>query len=403
MAGIRWWLSEFANCCLCRSHEEEAKVTVSSRASGNLRAALQRCPALSERFELSCITRFTLASLVPCASPGAKWEQPIRRDEIDGLPDGGLVAVDWVGTAAAATGLAGGDVAATIASSSPPTALVLMLPGTGTNSRRGFACTIAHRVASLRPDFHVGVVVLQGHDGLPLRSDKVMSTAYVGCGDAGYVFEHVSTRFPGVPIVVFTCSIGSAHFTRWLGTASPESVQKTGIVGAIMLSHGHSGAESAVALKESPACESFILGEWRRILRESPPDPAVLARKAPKFDISRVLRAKTHAKWDEEVLPLYGFTDNAEMHRQCDATPSMLANVKMPLVFVNTDNDPITPAGRLMDTGRVCDVVPNCAAVRTRLGSHMAWWQGPPWALEQRWAYTTMCELIVAIAEMPRG
>lgn len=399
MVALRGMLSEVAACCLCRGVEEEATLTIGSRSTPELRAALRRCRALEEPFDMACITRSAMGSLVPCATPAPGFERIVRREEIEGLSDGGILAVDWLGEAAAVADAAGACAGGS--SPPPPSAVLLVFPGVGSTARRGFAGTIAHHIASVRPDFRVGVAVLQGHDGLPLRTEKVMSTAYVGCGDVGHIFEHVARTLPGVPIVVLSCSIGSAHFTRWVGGVPPEHVSGLGIVGGVVVCHGYNAADTRRAA-DSSGCSSFIIGEWRKMLKRSPPDPVKLAQKAPHFDMDKLLRSRTVKEWDAAAMPLYGYTDDAEVLRSSEASPTMLEAIKIPIVFVNSFNDPITPARRLI-YGRVCETMANVAFLTTSRGSHMSWWQGPPWGLEQRWACNAMAELVSALATMPLG
>ncbi|CAJ1414932.1 unnamed protein product [Effrenium voratum] len=76
-----------------------------------------------------------------------------------------------------------------------------------------------------------------------------------------------------------------------------------------------------------------------------------------------------------------------------DTTPEMMRRLNIPTVFVGADNDPLAPPTRLLQ-GEVQKLVPDCAILSTSHGSHMAWWQGAPWALHQTWALDTMAELI---------
>ena len=71
----------------------------------------------------------------------------------------------------------------------------------------------------------------RGHDNLPLQSTCLPATAYVGKGDIGHIIEHVSSKWPTVPLAVVGCSIGAAHFTRWAGM-NPDKLQECRVQGA---------------------------------------------------------------------------------------------------------------------------------------------------------------------------
>lgn len=370
------WATGTVACCYSREYDRP-KVTVARSASVQFREALRRCPSLHEPLDVALITHSALASLALTSKP--IQECAILREDVEGLPDDGLVAIDWIGDKLPEN----------------PEVLVLIFPGVGTDARRGFSSMIAHHLAVSRPCSRVGVVVLQGHGGLPLRSTRIVGLPYVGSGDCGHVIEHCSEKWAGTPIVVVACSIGAAHFTHWAGS-NPEKVDRCAVCGAIVVCHGGNAQDTDRALVTSGA-EPFILGEFRKLLEASPPDREKLAKRAPSFNLEKLLQSRTLREWTCQLLPIYGHADYESLMLAVDTPPDLMRRIGCPIVFLNSDNDPVTPAGRLMDELNIIEVVPNCATVRTALGSHMAWWEGPPWALEQRWACASMVELVSAL------
>lgn len=272
----------------------------------------------------------------------------------------------------------------------------MFFPGVGTSAKRGFTAMIAHHLAQNLPTHRVGVAVLQGHDGLPMRSSKIASSAYPCTCDSGYLLERVTSTWLNVPIIVIACSIGSAHFTHWAGK-NPEQLHRTSVVGGIMFCHGLNFAASMEACEASGASR-FILNEFQKMIKVSPPDPEILAACSPPLSVDSFMKARTLQEWNELSLPLYGLQTRDDMQTAADTTPELLSRIDVPLVFINADNDPVTPAGRLIDEGNICNVVPNCAAIRTTHGSHMAWWEGPPWNLHQTWMSTFVLELVSAMS-----
>ncbi|CAE7214324.1 unnamed protein product [Symbiodinium microadriaticum] len=343
------------------------QVVFSADASPKLRR-LGTLKELQQPVALSRICTFGLASLALTARP--EKELSVRREHIE-LPNQALLGVDWIGD------------------SSEPEAILLVFPGIGTNSRRGFAGMIAHHMAKTFTNCKVGVGVMQGHDELPLQSACLPATAYVGMGDIGHILEHVSKKSTA-PLVVVGCSIGAAHFTRWAGM-NPEKLQEYRVQGAVLVCHGHSSRPAATAVDASGAAP-FILAAYRDIVRRCA-DLEVLATSFPGFEPEKLRRARSLREWDEALLPVYGFTEHDHVMDAVDTTPSMLEQLPIPVIFLGAGNDPITPSTRLLD-GQVQKLVKNSAVIHLSHGSHMAWWEGPPWALHQSWACRLMAEAV---------
>jgi predicted alpha/beta-fold hydrolase len=277
----------------------------------------------------------------------------------------------------------------------------LFFPGLGTTSKVGFTAMVAHYIAEHTELFSpevpaVGVAVMQGFDGLPLRTTKLMSTALISTDDAGHIIEHVASKF-GVKIVLLGISLGGAFVTHWAGKF-PTSCQEANVVGGVIVAHGldvYHAAKSCDAMLPN----QYLLSCYRHNLSQSPPDVDLVA-KIPDFDIDSLKTAKSAREWDVACLPLYGFNDYESMLHASDPG-RLLGQVSIPLVFVSADNDPIAPASRLVEEGRLHEVVPNCTIVRTKKGSHLAWWEGGIMGCQQPWAVNLIVELSAALLKMP--
>eukprot|EP00927_Polykrikos_kofoidii_P047248 TRINITY_DN41369_c0_g1_i1.p1 TRINITY_DN41369_c0_g1~~TRINITY_DN41369_c0_g1_i1.p1 ORF type:complete len:428 (-),score=54.53 TRINITY_DN41369_c0_g1_i1:105-1274(-) len=373
-------------CCVCRAQRDMPLLYVSRNCSERMFYVQKKtCALLSEPLDLSCITMSVYAGLYPTAGPSEPM--PIDREVIPGKPGRPkeTLAVDWIGETRAG----------------PPKSIVLMFPGVGTTSKVGFTAMVGHHLAKVMPDTAVCMAVLQGHDFLPLKSLDAICTGYVTKGDAGLIISHVGKKWRHVPIVVVACSIGTAHFTYW-ATRNPVQVKRSSVVGGIMLCHGYSAKLSAEAVDAFPAAASAILGCFRENLAQSPLDEALLEERIPdhKDQLQADLEtARTLEEWDTALLPLYGYKSREEMLDAAELREEGLRNLMLPIVFINADDDPLCPATRLIDEARIHEIVPNCLAVRTARGSHMAWWDGPVWANEQKWACNLIHDTVVAMTD----
>jgi len=373
-------------CCFGDIQEHEVLAEMSAGASPELRTALESSKTLARSPDLSWITNFPVLPMLPTALPDPVLQ--VTREEFAVDPaigaTSGLLAVDWIGEAVR---------------QEAPELLIVVFPGVGTNSRSGFAAMTAHHCAHHCPKWRVGVAVLQGHDGLQMHTEKIVSSAYPSSADAGRVLEFAAAAHPGIPIVPICCSVGCAHFTYW-AINFPDRVKQLGVVGSVMVCHGAKSHLSANAVDASVATRAFILQEGKKNITKSPPCERFLAQSFPDFaGLRSLLEAKTLEEWDRLCLPLYGFKTRAEMLDFVNATDEKLRRLDIPTIFINADDDPVTPAGRLAECNFL-KVVPNCATIRTLRGAHMAWWEGSIWDLRQDWSRELVAELVEALAQM---
>lgn len=361
---------------ICGSRRRAPILHVPNKPSPSLLAALNRVDRLLFSSE-------SFATWVPPTLQMAFQARPDRTIDVERevvpLPDGGQAALDWIGRPSA---------------SPEPTMIIFCMPGIGASSSQGFMSARAHYFAEAIPGARVAVMVAQGLDGLPLSSRCVMSTAYLSTDDPGHLISHIAEKHRGVPIVVYGNSVGSGHFVRWAG-ANPEWLARCNVVGAVLLCFGYSVELTSAAGDTALGVSSFVLNEWKASFDANASHIRRLEEEVPDFSIQRLLESKTICEWETATCPLYKFVDRQEM-LACVETGDYSHKLAVPVVYIGSDDDPLTPATRLLDN--YLGECGNAAILRSHGGGHMGWWSGRPWALRQDWISQVSSALLGALA-----
>lgn len=244
------------------------------------------------------------------------------------------------------------------------------------------------------------IATYQGLAGLPLESPKLPGSAYCSTDDMGALLRAARAHYPHAHIVVLAASFGTALFTNW-AARFPDEAEALGVRGAILLGFGHSVRDAVAASDAIVQSSAFVIRTWLRCLHQGGGIHTLhaLEETCPGFRLSDLLSARTLREWDAAAAPAYGFRSTDELYSASDVQP-ILGQVRVPLLFVNADDDPLCPTARLRgSTYRR----PHFARVATRFGGHLGWLEslskpsGP--ASHCPWAARVVEEVIVSIPE----
>lgn len=144
----------------------------------------------------------------------------------------------------------------------------------------------------------------------------------------------------------------------------------------MLLGFGHSVRDAVAASDAISQSSGFVIRTWLKRLHEGGGIHTLhkLEGTCPGFKLQRLLAARTLRDWDAACAPAYGFSSAEELYQASDAGP-ILGRVRVPLLFVNADDDPLCPGGRMR--GSVYDQ-PHFARVGTRRGGHLGWLESMP-------------------------
>ena len=349
----------------------------------------KRCPSFFESYRpnIAMTAIIGVDHLVQTARNGNVVPEKcktIRLQKIK-LDDGGILGLQWLD--------ADRDIPGT-------TPIVVSFPPVGYCSAfSGLSGILCHEINE-KLGYRVVQVVYQGLGGLPLTSKHLPGTGYCGLSDPGEAVRNVHIAHPNAKILVMGCSIGSAIFTRWAG-ANPQKCKEYQIIGSLFCAHGFSAQETT----ERGDTMFMSLGGknvvsiWKKQIQENNSDHLKKLDGTNGFSADALLAAQLSGRWDEALLPLYGYKSKSAMFKNCDAA-NVLRYMNIPALYINADDDPVCPAARMRRKERP-DLLthPMAILLGTRRGGHLGWHDGI-FASERRWIRNVICQYFRAIVDL---
>ncbi|MBI5067628.1 MAG: alpha/beta fold hydrolase [Deltaproteobacteria bacterium] len=190
-------------------------------------------------------------------------------------------------------------------------------------------------------------------------------------GDLDLAVRRLAAERPGRPLAVTGFSLGGNVTAKWLGERG------AGLPGEV-----RAGAVISVPFDLS-ACARTIDGPgfWpfvyrERFLRMLRAKALAKARAFPALlDAAAIPGIHTFADFDEQVTArLHGFTGARDYWARSSSGP-FLSGVRVPLLLLSADDDPMVPAASLPRPGRS----PHLTVEVTRGGGHVGFVSGAPW------------------------
>ena len=210
----------------------------------------------------------------------------------------------------------------------------------------------------------MGVVALnaRGCGGSP--NETLQSYHASWTADLEVVVETLAERFPGRPLFLVGYSLGGSQFGNYLGRCAsrvPATVR-----GAYLIS-------TPIALDRAIGTldrgwnkmytTKFLGSLGRKMLGKAVRHPE------HRWRALRAAFAGTVANFDEVwTAPVHGF-ENAEDYYVRSSCASVLEKIRVPVVFLNAEDDPVVPWGAV--DGEWLDSNPRVQLMRTRLGGHV--------------------------------
>ncbi|HBC70231.1 MAG TPA: alpha/beta hydrolase [Sutterella sp.] len=252
-----------------------------------------------------------------------------RRELID-MPDGDFMTFDW------ATPEPADPAAPTIVhfhglegSSDSHYALALM----DACAKRGWRGVVAH---------------FRGCGGLPNRLPRAYFAG--DSADCEWAIQTVQKRFPAAPLFAVGVSLGGNQVAKFLGDRGESARYLTGAVSVgapVDLVAGSVGMTSGINLMYTKMFLSTLIEKVKEKARQFP--DVVSTKKLPN--------CRTLNDFDDMyTAPIHGFKDSIDYWTQCSAK-RVLKNVRVPLLLLNSRNDPFLPAEALPTEGEVSEYV----------------------------------------------
>ena len=267
----------------------------------------------------------------------------LKYDAIEQLTmqDGGITAIAWYGK-----------------NLSPITpTIVLMHTLTGTpESMRELVQDLHHYTG-----WRIALCLRRGHGRLPLTVPKINILG--STDDLREQIQHVQQQYPQSDLYAVGSSAGTGLLVRYLGEAGKNTPFKA----AFALSPGYN-SESGFALVH-PVYSKLMT---KKLLKSFIQPYSTTWQWT---NLEALLKAKTLAEFEQCYFQMAGFNDY-QSYAQAVNPIYVMDDVKIPLVVLNAEDDPICRISNLIPYKQKLANMPNILVVITQKGSHCIFYQG---------------------------
>ncbi|EGZ05704.1 hypothetical protein PHYSODRAFT_533451 [Phytophthora sojae] len=308
-----------------------------------------------------------------------------KRQLLD-MPDGGVVSLDWAL-------LPGHSPAGNESSISPreedsswiegvdPTRrTVLLLPGLTGGSPANY---IRHTVARLHEvGWQCVVLNARGCAKTPLRTAQLYCTAYTE--DLRFVLEQLAKKydFGQEAFVGVGFSMGSNVLVKYLG----EEGDRTPLTGAVSVGNPFNltkVSENLSGTLFNRLAYDKMLNRSMRALFFEKSNAAEKFEGYPGLDMEAVRASRTVREFDDRLTSVLFNYKNADDFYQDASSDKMLRAVKVPLLCINAEDDPISVRTALPSRTLV-EACPNVILCLTKSGGHLAYYESSLRSDEER-------------------
>lgn len=272
-------------------------------------------------------------------------------DEIEQLTmqDGGVTAIAWYGKRLSPT---------------TPT-IVLMHTLTGSPETMQELVQDLHRYTGWR----IALCLRRGHAKLPLPVPKINILG--STEDLREQIEYIQTHFPRSDLYAVGSSAGTGLLVRYLG----EQAEQTPFKAAFALSPGYN-SESGFGLVHPVYSKIMTKKLVKQFIQP-------YSSTWQWMNLDTLLHAKTLAEFEQHYFNLAGFQDY-QSYAQAVNPIYVMQDIKIPLVVLNAEDDPICHIGNLSPYKQALAQMPNILVITTQKGGHCLFYQG--FVKTQSWA-----------------
>jgi len=343
----------------------------------------QLCPTLFQPYHPTfwCFNNGHMQTII-----GSKLRKrlplPYHRELLD-LADGGTVALDWCYSSPSNEHRHSSKNAES--QSLPNKPIVIILHGVTGGSSESYVTQIVHAITT-RCEWNTVVFNQRGCGNSKLTSPKMYCAA--ASWDLHEVIESLKKRFPTTPLLAIGFSMGANVLVKYLG----EYGQQVPLVGAISVANPMDCAASGHQLMRGFSAKVYGKSILRRIWRYMERHREMIIQSK---DVDFTLKDKCTTVWDFDhhlTSKAFGY-GTAENYYRVASSCRVISNVKIPLLCLNAEDDPIAPA-EVIST--LSELPSNVVIVTTTTGGHIGWLEGL-WPTGANWADRACVEFLQMI------
>ncbi|KAG7389221.1 hypothetical protein PHYPSEUDO_010779 [Phytophthora pseudosyringae] len=296
-----------------------------------------------------------------------------KRQLLD-MPDGGVVSLDWAllpGHSAKSGATPDGRGSSWIEGVDPTRRTVLLLPGlTGGSPANYIRFTVAklHQVG-----WQCVVLNARGCANTPVRTAQLYCTAYTE--DLRFVLQQLDTKydFGQEAFVAVGFSMGSNVLVKYLG----EEGDQTPLTGAVSVGNPFNLTKVSENLSGSLfnrlTYDKALARNMKSLFFEKS-NAAEKFEGYPGLDMEAVRASRTVREFDDTLTSVLFEYKNADAFYEDASSDKKLRAVKVPLLCINAEDDPISVHTALPSRALV-QSCPNVILCVTKSGGHLAYYE----------------------------
>ncbi|KAK1941059.1 Embryogenesis-associated protein EMB8 [Phytophthora citrophthora] len=295
-----------------------------------------------------------------------------KRQLLD-MPDGGVVSLDWAllpGKSSSRTGNEGMD-SSWIEGVDSTRRTVLLLPGLTGGSPANY---IRYTVAQLhKTGWQCVVLNARGCANTPLRTAQLYCTAYTE--DLRFVLQQLTKTydFRREAFVGVGFSMGSNVLVKYLG----EEGDRTPLTGAVSVGNPFNltkVSENLSGTLLNRLTYDKTLNRNMKALFFEKSNAAEKFEGYPGLDMDAVRASRTVREFDDTLTSVLFNYKNADAFYEDASSDKKLRAVKVPLLCINAEDDPISVRTALPSRALV-ESCPNVILCLTKAGGHLAFYE----------------------------
>lgn len=268
----------------------------------------------------------------------------LEYDHVDQLTmqDGGITAVVWFGY--------------DLPSDTPTIVLMHTITGSPDSMRE------LVKDLNLYTGWRVALCIRRGHAQLPMPVPKI--NLFGSTDDLREQIQCIQNQFPQSDLYAVGSSAGTGLLVRYLG----EEGNATPFKAAFALCPGY---DTEIGFKN---VHPFYTKIMTRKLFKAFIHPYAQTWK-DTASLSSVLATKSLEQFQSEYYHLAGYT-SFEEYNQAVNPIYVFENVKIPVMILNAEDDPVCAIENLEPYKKVIQAMPNIIVVTTKKGSHCGYYEG---------------------------
>ncbi|XP_049817466.1 abhydrolase domain-containing protein 2 [Aethina tumida] len=253
---------------------------------------------------------------------------------------------------------------------------IAICPGIGNTSESVYIRTFVHwaqchgyRCAVLN---HVGAL-----KSVPVTAPRIFS--YGNTNDFEELLQNIIARYPSTKIICVGFSLGGNLVTKYLGEMDRNRPQH--IIGGISVCQGYNAIDGTKLLLNWQNFRRFylyIMTENMKgiILRHRNVLLSEEVKKRHGLSEHEIIAAATLPELDEAYTrKVHGFSSISELYTWSSSI-NYLNNIQLPMIFINSKDDPIVPEPLLDPVKNLAATKNNFMYVEVAHGGHLGFYEG---------------------------